>query len=165
MTGVLTVVLVAATLTTGLVAGLFYGWSCSVMPGLRRVSDRTFVDTMQRVNVAILNGWFLLGYVGSVVLIALAGILDLFEDDRAPLPWIAAAFVLYVATLGITAAVNIPLNNELDAAGDPGRIADLAAVRARFEDRWVRWNLVRTVTSVLAFGCLTVALVYLGRAM
>jgi hypothetical protein len=35
------VVLGAAVLVTGLVAGLFYAFSCAVMPGLARTGDRT----------------------------------------------------------------------------------------------------------------------------
>ncbi|MER6824390.1 DUF1772 domain-containing protein, partial [Streptosporangium sp. NPDC000563] len=33
----------------------------------------------------------------------------------------------------------------------------------RFEAAWVRWNLVRTLACVAAFGCLTWALVVYGR--
>ena len=52
-------------------------------------------------------------------------------------------------------AVNVPLNDALRAAGDPARIGDLAQVRQHFnEARWSAWNLVRTVTSTAAFGCL-----------
>jgi uncharacterized membrane protein len=49
------VVLVAATVTMGLIAGLFYAYACSVMLGLRQTDARTFVYAMQRINVAILN--------------------------------------------------------------------------------------------------------------
>jgi uncharacterized membrane protein len=156
-------VLVAATIAMGLVAGLFYAYSCSVMIGLGRANDRTFVDAMQRINVAILNGWFALSFAGAVVLTALAGALHLSGHGRRVLPWIAAALVLYVAALVITFGVNIPLNNALDAAGDPDRIADLAAVRERFEATWVRWNVARAVASTAALGCLTWALVLHGR--
>jgi uncharacterized membrane protein len=51
-----------------------------------------------------------------------------------------------------------PLNDELADAGNPDRIADLAAVRDDFEDPWVAWNIVRTVVSTLALGCLAWAL-------
>lgn len=78
------------------------------------------------------------------------------------LPWIVAALVLYVLTLVITMAINVPLNNELAAAGAPDRIADLAAVREHFEAKWVRWNVARAVASTAAFGCLTWALVLQG---
>jgi uncharacterized membrane protein len=48
--------------------------------------------------------------------------------------------------------VNIPLNNALDSGGD-----DYAAVRAKFETVWVRWNVVRAVVSTAGFGCLVAA--------
>ena len=74
-----------------------------------------------------------------------------------------AALVLYVVMLVITARLNIPLNNALDAAGAPDGVADLGQVRERFEATWVRWNIVRAVVSTAAFGCLAWALVVSGR--
>ena len=35
------VVLVAALVASGLIAGLFYAYACSVMPGLARGDDKT----------------------------------------------------------------------------------------------------------------------------
>ncbi|RAY15528.1 DUF1772 domain-containing protein [Actinomadura craniellae] len=156
-------VLIAAIIAMGLIAGLLYGYACSVMPGLARADDRTFVTTMQRINVAILNGWFYLSFLGALVLTVLAVVLFLPAEQRSVLPWVVAALVLYGLTIGITGFVNVPLNNQIDAAGDPGKIADLAAVRAGFEARWVRWNIVRTATAVAAVGCLGWALVLHGR--
>ena len=104
--------LAAATLTTGLMAGLYYAYAYSVMLGLSRTADRTFVSAMQQINVAILNPWFFIIFFGALVLTALAGVLHLQADWRAVLPWIAAALV-------ITIGFNVPLNNELAAAGDP----------------------------------------------
>ncbi|SCE68633.1 Uncharacterized membrane protein [Micromonospora purpureochromogenes] len=153
-----TISLAAATGVTGLMAGLFFAYSCSVMPGLAAVDDRTFVGTMQSINRRILNGWFLAAFLGAVLLIALAVALHLTAGGRV-LAWMVAALVLYGATLLITMRCNVPLNDRLDAAGPVDRIADLAAVRERFEATWVRWNLVRTVTSVAAFACLVAALV------
>jgi len=159
-----TATLFAATLTTGLSAGLFYSWACSVMPGLARVSDRTFIETMQGINVAIVNPWFMVTFLGSAVLTGLAAALCLPSGARTALPWIVAGLVLYLAMLVITFGLNIPLNNQLDAAGPVDRIADLAAVRVRFEATWVRWNLVRALTSTASFACLAWALVLQGRA-
>jgi uncharacterized membrane protein len=155
--------LVAATITMGLAAGLFYVFSHAIMPGLGRGGDRTFVGGFQAIDKAIVNPWFQVSFLGALVFTALAAVLHLGTQWRSVLPWIVAALVLYVVTLVITFAVNIPLNNQIQAAGAPDRIADLAAVRGRFEAAWVRWNLVRTVTSVTAFACLTWALVLHGR--
>jgi uncharacterized membrane protein len=155
--------LVAATLAMGLAAGLFYTFSISVMPGLGRSDDRTFVESMQQINKAILNPLFALSFGGALVLTGAAAVLHLSGDGRPALPWIVAGLGLYVVVLAVTFALNVPLNDELDNAGRPDRIADLAAVRDRFESAWVRWNILRAVVSTAAFGCLCWALVLLGR--
>ena len=62
-------------------------------------------------------------------------------------------------------AVNVPLNNEIKAAGDPDMI-DAAQVRADFrEDRWRAWNLVRSTTAVGTFACVSWALFLHGSRM
>jgi uncharacterized membrane protein len=154
--------LLAATISTGLVAGVMFAYASSVMPGLARSSDHTLVETMQNINRAILNPWFLLPFVGSIPLIALAGVLAWRGGGRPALPWIVAALAAYVVAFLITRGVNVPLNDQLDAAGTPAGITDLAAVRAGFEDRWVRWNVLRTVAHSVAFGLLAWALVVHG---
>jgi uncharacterized membrane protein len=159
--------LIAATMSMGLMAGVFGLYAHTVMPGLGRTDDRTFVGAFQAIDRAIINPWFLVGgFVGALVFTALAAVLHLPADRRSVLPWIAVALVLYLAVFVITVGVNVPLNDAIKAAGDPDRIADLAAVRERFDEaRWVRWNTVRTVASTAAFGCLAWALVLFGRAM
>jgi uncharacterized membrane protein len=155
--------LVAATLSAGLMAGLFAAFSYAVMPGLGKAGDLAFVDGMQRINVAILNGWFGLCFGGALVFSVLAAVLHAGAGRRSVLPWIVAGAALYVVVLAVTVAANVPLNDRLAAAGDPARIRDLHAVREQFEGAWVRWNVVRALTCVLAFGCLSWALVLHGR--
>ncbi|MFI2297389.1 DUF1772 domain-containing protein [Actinacidiphila glaucinigra] len=157
-------VLVAATVAVGLMAGLFFAFSVAVMPGLAKAADRTLVDAMQRINAAIRNAWFLLVFGGSLLLCAGAVVLCLPDGGRGPLPWVIAATVLHLAVLAVTFGGSIPLNDRLDAAGDPGGLADAAGVRERFEAVWVRWNLVRTLLCTGALGCLGWALVLRGRA-
>ncbi|MEU8272329.1 anthrone oxygenase family protein [Sphaerisporangium sp. NPDC049002] len=154
--------LVTATIITGLVADLFYAYAISVMLGLNRTDDRTFVSAMRSINVAILNGWFLLAFLGAPVLTALAAVLALRAGTGAALLWIVAALALYAVVLIVTFVVNVPLNDQLEAAGSDHALS-LAAVRGRFEARWVRWNVVRAVASTAAFGCLTWALVLFGQ--
>jgi uncharacterized membrane protein len=144
------IVLLLAVVTAGLQAGTYYTWASGVMPGLARAEDRSFVDTMQRINVAIVNPVFVASFLGAPVLaIAAAVLVD--PDARW---WALAGAVLAVGTLVITAAGNIPLNNRLDAAGPLEQIPDLAAVRTGFERAWVRLNLARTLTSLGALACL-----------
>jgi uncharacterized membrane protein len=156
-TGWATAALVAATITNGLMAGLFAAYSYAVMPGLARTGDRTFVEAMQQTNAAILNGWFGVCFGGALLFAGAAAVLHL---GRAGLAWIVAGLVLYGAVLAITFAVNVPLNDRLAAAG----AADPAMVRVAFEATWVRWNVVRAVCSTAAFGSLVAALVVRGSA-
>lgn len=147
-------VLVAATVTSGLLAGLFYAYSVSVMRGLARTADRTFVESMRQINVAILNGWFALGFAGAPLATALALVVHLDGADPATAAWIALALVSALITLAVTMTVNVPLNDELASVEE----GDAGVVRGRFEGRWVRWNLARTISSTTAFGCLVLAL-------
>lgn len=147
--------LVTATVTTGLFAGVFFAFAIAVMPGLTRTDSATFVNAMREINAAILNPVFLLCFLGAPGLTALATALALGAAQPATLAWVALAFVLLAAVLVITFRINVPLNDELAAAG-PGDPAD---VRRRFERRWVRWNNVRAVASTAALGSLALALV------
>jgi uncharacterized membrane protein len=164
MSGLRSIVLIAATMTIGLVAGVFGLYSHTVMRGLAGTDDRTFVGAFQALDRAIINPWFMLSFVGALLFTAAAAVLHLPRDARGPLPWIVVALVLYLVAFGITMAVNVPLNDALKAAGDPDTIADLAAARRNFgEARWAAWNLVRTITTTVAFGTLCWALVTAGR--
>lgn len=149
-----TPLLLLAALAVGLQAGTYFTWATGVMPGLARVDDRTFVETMQQVNLAIVNPVFLATFVGAPVL---AG-LTVVAAPGAARPWAVAALVLAFATVVVTGAANIPLNDALEAAGRVDEMPDLAAVRADFETSWVRWNVVRALTSAGALGSLAMAM-------
>jgi uncharacterized membrane protein len=157
-------VLVVATLTMGLMAGVFGLYAHTIMRGLGKTDDRTFVAAFQSMDRAIINPLFMLTFFGALVFSGVAAVLYLRDDGGSVLPWVTAAFVLYLAVFVITVAVNVPLNDEIKTAGDPDRIADLAAVRDAFhETRWVAWNVVRAIASTVAFVCLAWALVLHGR--
>ncbi|MFI6906167.1 DUF1772 domain-containing protein [Nonomuraea sp. NPDC050394] len=153
------VILLISAISTGLMAGLFAGFSYSVMPGLNRSSDRTMVEAMQNINKAILNPTFMSLFMGSIPLIALAGVLAWQGYGKPALPWIIAALVLYLVAFLITSGVNVPLNDQLAKAGDAQH---LAAARERFESKWVLWNNIRALVHVAAFGCLAWALIVSG---
>ncbi|MGW4529953.1 anthrone oxygenase family protein [Nocardia sp. NPDC004340] len=157
-----TAALVAATLTTGLTAGIFFAYATSVMTALGQSDDRTFVDIMQKINVVIINPPFMLAFMGSVGFTVLAAALHLGKDTRTTLIWVGVALALNVIAFAVTSGLNVPLNNQLANAGDVAQIPDLAAVRSQFESSWVAWNVVRAVIHTLAFLVLTGALFVAG---
>lgn len=138
----------AAAVTTGLNAGVYFGWATGVMPGLGNASDPTFVETMNEINDVIVNPVFMSVLVGAPVLTGIAA----FTEKGAMRPWLLAALGTNVATFLITMGANVPLNDALyavDLATD-----DLQRARADFEAPWKAWNAARTVTSAAATALL-----------
>jgi uncharacterized membrane protein len=162
MNGLRVATLMLATMTTGLVAGVYAIYANAFMPGLAKTDDRTFVGAFQAVDRAIVNPLFLgLGFLGAALFTLLAG---LFSVKEKALPWIAAAFVLYLVTMILTIAVNVPMNDALKAAGDPASI-DVTAARAAFDEaKWRTFNLIRTLLALLSFGILGWALYLTGKS-
>ena len=150
------VVLIAATIAAGLMAGVFGLYANTIMRGLGRTDDRTFVGAFQAIDRAIINPLFLSTFFGALILSGVAAVLHLGDDG---LVLIVVAFALYLVGLVITLAVNVPLNDAIKAAGDPDAIDDLAGVRRRFDEaRWIRWNLARVLVVTASFACLACAL-------
>ncbi len=157
------IVLVAAVVAVGLVAGLFYFSAIAVMPALTAAEDRTLVDAMQQMIDKIENPAFFLIFLGAPALAAVALSQARRAGSAETAAWIVAGLALYAVMVVVTFAVHIPLNDDLVAAGDPATIENLTAVRDDFATPWVAWDIVRTLTSTLAFGCLAWALVLRGR--
>ncbi|MFB7210450.1 DUF1772 domain-containing protein [Streptomyces sp. NPDC056255] len=154
-------VLIATTLSAGLMAGLFAAFAYAVMPGLARTSDHTLIEAMRSINKAILNPVFMLPFMGTIPLLALAVVLAWRGHGRPALPWLIAALVLYLVAFMVTSGVNVPLNDQLARAGDPDHSGQLAAIRTDFESKWVHWNIVRALLHAAAFAFLARAqLVY-----
>jgi uncharacterized membrane protein len=138
-----TVALLAATLTAGLIAGVYGIFALAIMPGLRTTDDRTFVAAFHAIDRAIVNPLFMLWFFGPLLFAAAAAL-----GGGDALPWIVAALVLSLVVVVITFAVHLPLNDAVKAGREPFQ-----------EARWVAWNVVRAVLSVAAFGLLMWALV------
>lgn len=155
--------LIAATITMGIAAGVYTLYMVVIMPGLARTDDRTFVGAFQQIDRAIVGPFLLVFFIGPLGLGTWAAALHIGDADPTAFRLIAAAVGLQVVMALITLSVNVPLNNRIKAAGDPSRIGDLAAVRHRFnEHRWVRWNRVRTLAALVAFGLISWSLVLSG---
>jgi uncharacterized membrane protein len=75
--------LVAATISVGLMAGVFYVYAHAIMPGLGRTDDRTFVAAFQATDRAIINPWFIPVFIGALPLLVLAAAIKAAGDPDA----------------------------------------------------------------------------------
>ena len=146
---------VAATVGSGIMAGLFFAFSTSVMRALSSVTPEAGLVVMQRINVAIVNPLFLLAFLGTGLVSVAVGGLALLTFDRAGRGWLIAGALAYlVGVTGVTAVFNVPLNNALQAV----KPDTAPVVWPAYVEAWTPWNHVRTVTALLATVCFAVGL-------
>jgi uncharacterized membrane protein len=138
-----------AALGTGLMAGLFFAFSVSVMRALASRPAAEGIAAMQAINRAILNPVFLVVFMGT----AAASVATLFSGNA----WLLAGGALYLAGgFGVTALCNVPRNNALAraSAADP----ESARLWADYLATWTAWNHVRAAASLAALALLIIGL-------
>src|SRR5262245_26952645 len=150
-------VLGLSLVTMGLLAGLFYAFSCAVLPGLQNADDRALVDGMQHINTAIENPVFFATFLGAPALTIAALLMARRLGSPRVLRWIGAALALALLGILVTGAFNIPLNDDLKDAGDAFRLSDPGQVHDDFVGPWVAWNILRTLLFTGSFACLAAA--------
>ncbi|MCG2590002.1 anthrone oxygenase family protein [Rhodohalobacter sulfatireducens] len=151
------IVLYIAILLTGLSAGLFYAWQVSVIPGTKLTQDSTYIETMQKINRAIINPPFMLIFLGSLLIQILSVIL--YWNTEMSLWLILSATLVYGAgTIIVTGLGNVPLNDALDELHlDDLRQDEISKERHDYEVPWNRLHLIRTAFAVLSFMLLLAA--------
>jgi len=141
--------LVITATTTALIAGLFYAWTCSVIPGLARLSNFEYIRAMQSLNLSIQNPLFFASFLGTALLLPVCSYLHFGQpiSTRFWLLLISTAIYL-IGVLGVTIFGNVPLNDSLAAFQlDSASVNEIAEARSRFENRWNSLNTIRTVAS------------------
>jgi uncharacterized membrane protein len=151
-------ILALTTLACGLIAGLFYSYSCSVNPGLNALNDFGYLSAMQSINRAILNPVFFFSFMGTLILLPLSTYFSYGPGLNTRFWLLLSATLLYaVAVFGVTMFGNVPLNDALDKFNlGTANAQELATQRALFEAKWNMLNSVRTVGVVASFA-LTIA--------
>lgn len=150
-------ILLLTAVATALMAGLFYAWSISVMPGFARLTDKEFVSSMQATNRAIQNPLFFAAFFGAPVLLPLSAFL---HYGRSPhfLLLLAASFIYITGNFAVTMFGNVPLNNTLDRFdSETAVLEEITHQRANFERRWNNLNTIRTVSTTLALILVLIA--------
>jgi uncharacterized membrane protein len=146
------ITLLATAFTTALIAGLFYAYSCSVNPGLGKLSDANYLSAMQSINREILNPVFFMSFMGTLVLLPLSTWLQYNPSTPIRCYLLLGATLVYGAgTFGVTIFGNVPLNNALDAYQIQSASSEvLNQQRALFEKPWNQLHTIRTIANAIA---------------
>ncbi|GGL84003.1 membrane protein [Streptomyces fumigatiscleroticus] len=151
------VLTVLGVLGTGLVAGVFCGFSTFVMRGLAALPPAQGVAAMRAINTAAVTPAFMLVFVGSAVLCAVIAVVTfvLWPDEGTAELLLGSALYLF-GSFGVTVVANVPRNEALLRL-DPGT-AEAAEYWPTYVREWTMWNHVRTVASAAAAVAYVLAL-------
>ncbi|MFJ7343361.1 DUF1772 domain-containing protein [Streptomyces sp. NPDC101110] len=140
------VLTVLGVLGTGLVAGVFCGFSTFVMRGLGMLPPAQGVAAMKAINVAAVTPPFMMVFLGSAALCAVIAVVTfvLWPDEGTVELLVGSALYLF-GSFGLTMVANVPRNDEL-AGLDPDT-PEAAAYWQVYLREWTLWNHVRTAAS------------------
>jgi len=141
--------LMLATLLTSLVTGFILLFAIVIMPGLASLPAADFLRAFQGIDRIIQNNQplFIFIWLGSAVSLVIATSLGITQlNGVARILLIIAAFSFILGTQVPTSTINIPLNKHLqslsiEAMSEPEQLTE----RRHFEERWNRWNIIRTI--------------------
>lgn len=150
--------LVLAAVGSGLIGGLFFIFSNTIMRAFDRLPAAGAVAAMNSVNRVILNPGFFLVFFGTALLSVVILIGQAARADGRSAALAMAGAVLYlVGSIAVTMVFNVPLNNKLAAV--PPTAKDMDVQWPAYRGPWTRWNHVRTVACLLAAAAFAHSLV------
>nr|WP_121274239.1 anthrone oxygenase family protein [Pedobacter schmidteae] len=162
-----TFILILTTLATALIAGLFYAYTCSVNPGLAKLSDEGYILAMQSINRAILNPVFFASFIGTLLLLPLSTWLQYQSGGRCIAFYLlfAATLVYAIGTFGVTITGNVPLNEALDKFNvKSASIEEIAIQRQLFEMQWNKLNNIRTIANIVSLIMVIIACINVSNS-
>jgi uncharacterized membrane protein len=153
------ILLLATAICVGLMSGLFYSYSCSVVPGLGRLPDDQYISAMQSINRAIQNPIFFISFFGALLLLPIATYLK-YSHPVSIVFWLllTGTIIYFSGAFLVTVFGNIPLINSLDKFDLTKASKEaISTQRVMFETKWNNLNTVRTISSLLTFICILLA--------
>jgi uncharacterized membrane protein len=143
---------------------LVFAFASVVMPGIGMLGDREFIRSFQVIDGVIQAGQPVFGVVwmGSVVALLLSAVMGGLQLDGIERAFVIVSALVYVMGVQVpTFRINVPLNNTLQRLDVDAMDKDaLASARRAFENRWVRWNSIRTVVASLVSVALMFVLLW-----
>mgnify|MGYP001194463108 CR=1 FL=1 len=135
---------------TGACFGFFFAWQSSTLRGLDMIDPATAIEAMQSMNASVRNSLFGTVYFGTPLVLALSMVVMAVLRARVAAVVLGLALVLHmVGVFGVTATINVPMNQELAEVDAQAPGAD--KIWQAFSTRWQSANLIRMIA---AGGCL-----------
>lgn len=156
MEDLLPILVTAAAVGSGLLAGILFTFSNFAMRALASRPPAEGMAVMQAINVTIQNPLFFALFFGTTLL-SLGAVVwgALHTDEPGAMLLLAGGLSMVLGTFAVTGAGNVPLNNRLAAASatsDEGQ-----AIWREYLVRWNRLNHVRVLSSTAAATCFVLA--------
>ena len=145
------VLLLLATVGSGLVGGLCFAFSSFIMNSFDDLEPARAIEAMQSINTRILRSTAMGAWFGTAAIGIAAA---LVAEDRALA--LTAAGLYASGAIAITGRGNVPLNDELERV-DPDA-PGAAQAWQNYRSRWGRWNALRTVLITGATAAFAIAL-------
>lgn len=144
---------IIAVLLTGLVAGLLYGYDCSVIGGLGALPDKAYLSAFQSINKVIQNPYFFVSFMGSNVVLPASTWATYKTGMSSSYYFLLAAAIVYITgVFSTTMFGNVPLNNSLAQVNLADMTAEsLLILRQKFESSWNNLHHIRTYAAILSF--------------
>ncbi len=147
-TTIVTGLLWAAALSSGLIAGVYFTFSGFVIRAFGEIDTTHAIAAMNSINKTILRSAFMPLFFGSSIISVLLMILTIYNwsDASAALILLAGA-VYFIGMFVCTLLFNVPLNNSL--AGIDSSSSNAQQIWSRYLTIWTNWNHLRTISSLV----------------
>jgi uncharacterized membrane protein len=140
-----------AALGSGIMAGLFFIFSNTIMLALSKRPAPVGIAAMQSIDETILNPVFFAVFFGTAVVSLVLAVAALIGWSDAGSGWRLAGALLYlVGSIAITMRCNVPLNNRLAKVAPDS--AEGATFWSHYLKVWTPWNHARTIGCIGATG-------------
>ena len=141
----------------GLVAGILFAFSTSVMKALARLPSAQGIAAMQSINITVINPLFMGAFFGTAAACVLVVVFSLLRWIEAGAVYLLSGGLAYlIGAILVTLVFNVPRNDAL-ASVDPASAAG-ARLWDGYVTSWTAWNHVRTAAALAAALLLTFAL-------
>ena len=145
---IVTALLWAAALSSGIIAGVYFSFSGFIMPAFGKINSTQSIVAMNSINDSILRSLFMPLFFGSSIISVLLIIISFayWGESGTDLTLIAGS-IYFIGMFVCTVLFNVPLNNllaQLDPDSDNAH-----QIWDRYLNAWTKWNHLRTVSSLL----------------